>query len=115
MDIKAPVPGPYTVLETPPDWTPYGDSRKSPVTSARQPCPSASSGWITGRAILDLWSYEDAYGVWVNVDGVGWKRLSPASGPGHTHMTLLAGAATHDNLTVDLHEDADGYIDQLII
>ena len=115
MDIEAPAPGPYAVLAAPPEWTPYGDAHKSPETSANQPCPAASSGWTTGRTISDLWSYEDSSGVWLNVDGLGWKRLSPASESGHTHMTLLAGAATHDNLPVDLHEDADGHIDQLIV
>jgi hypothetical protein len=30
-------------------------------------------------------------------------------------MTLLAGAATHDNLPIDFHEDDAGHIDQLIV
>ncbi|MBP2321241.1 hypothetical protein JOF56_001626 [Kibdelosporangium banguiense] len=111
MDRHSPAPSQYVVLETPADWAPYGDAAKSPVSTA---CP-ASAGWSTGRTILDLWSYEDSSGVWVHVQGLGWKRLSPASQSGHTHMTVLAGAATHNNLAVDFHEDADGQIDQLIV
>ncbi|MCE7009119.1 hypothetical protein LWC34_40850 [Kibdelosporangium philippinense] len=107
---QPPVPSPYSVLGTPEDWTPYGDAATSPQAIAPTQC-----GWHVGQTISDLWSYEDSSGVWVSVEGVGWKRLSPASRSGHTHMTLLAGAATHDNLPVDFHEDSDGQIDQLIV
>jgi hypothetical protein len=112
MDVKAPVPAPYAAMETPTDWAPYGDAARSPGMTSTTMCPT---GWTNGRTILDLWSYEDSSGVWVHVDGLGWKRLSPASQSGHTHMTLLAGAATHNNLPVDFHVDADGQIDQLIV
>ncbi len=99
---QPPVPSPYAVLDTPEDCAPYGDAAMSPQTAA-----PTQSGWHIGHSISDLWSYEDASGVWVLVDV--YKRQ------GHTHMTLLAGAATHDNLPVDFHEDSDGQIDQLIV
>ena len=54
-------------------------------------------------------------GVWVWVDGIGWKRLSPVSEFGHSHMTVLATVATDRNLAVDYHEDAAGQIDQLLV
>ena len=108
--MRAPLPAPVVSPDPPPDWAPYGDSAVAPEKTQ---CPaSAADGWCTGRTISDLWSYEDSVGVWVLVDGIGWKRLSPASDTGHTHMTLLAGVATHDNLPVDFHEDSDGQIDQ---
>jgi hypothetical protein len=115
--MTAPAPGPVVTPPTPKDWAPYGNSSTSPVASdgARCPVSGAAGGWTTGRTISDLWSYEDSVGVWVLVDDIGWKRLSPASDSGHTHMTLLAGVATHDNLPVDFHEDGDGQIDQLIV
>ena len=62
-----------------------------------------------------LYSYDDPAGVWVWVVGVGWKRLSPASLSGHGHMAILASLATHDNITVDYHEDAAGRIDQILV
>jgi hypothetical protein len=107
---------PATAPETPKDWAPYGDPSACPAAhgNVRRPMPGAA-GWSTGRTISDLFSYEDSLGVWVLVDDIGWKRLSPASDFGHTHMTLLAGAATHNNLPVDFHEDAEGRIDQLIV
>nr|WP_052478630.1 hypothetical protein [Kibdelosporangium sp. MJ126-NF4]CEL19604.1 hypothetical protein [Kibdelosporangium sp. MJ126-NF4]CTQ94596.1 hypothetical protein [Kibdelosporangium sp. MJ126-NF4] len=114
MTGQPPVPGTYAVLDRPEDWAPYGDATVSPQPGLCSHHP-VQSGWHIGRTISDLWSYEDASGVWVLVDHVGWKRLSPASRSGHTHMTLLAGAATHDHLTVDFHEDSDGQIDQLIV
>ncbi len=72
-------------------------------------------GWVYNRAITHLWSYDASTGVWVWVDGIGWKRLSPVSEFGHSHMTVLATVATDRNLAVDYHEDAAGQIDQLLV
>lgn len=73
------------------------------------------AGWFYNRMITYLWSYDSPIGVWVWVDGVGWKRLSPVSQFGHTHMTVLATLATHRNLPVSYHEDASGQIDQIMV
>lgn len=72
-------------------------------------------GWVYNRMITHLWSYDAPTGVWVWVDGIGWKRLSPVSEHGHSHMCLLAALATDRNLPVDYHEDAAGQIDQLLV
>jgi hypothetical protein len=74
-----------------------------------------TAGWVYNRMITHLWSYDAATGVWVWVDGIGWKRLSPVSEHGHTHMCLLATLATDRDLPVDYHEDAAGQIDQLLV
>jgi hypothetical protein len=74
-----------------------------------------TAGWVYNRMITHLWSYDAATGVWVWVDGIGWKRLSPVSEHGHSHMCLLATLATDRDLPVDYHEDAAGQIDQLLV
>ncbi len=74
-----------------------------------------TAGWVHNRVITHLWSYDAATGVWVWVDGIGWKRLSPVSEHGHNHMCLLATLATDRNLPVDYHEDAAGQIDQILV
>jgi hypothetical protein len=74
-----------------------------------------TAGWVYNRVITHLWSYDAPTGVWVWVDGIGWKRLSPVSEHGHSHMCLLATLATDRNLPVDYHEDAAGQIDQLFV
>lgn len=74
-----------------------------------------TAGWVYHRAITHLWSYDAPTGVWVWVDGIGWKRLSPVSEHGHTHMCVLATMATHNNLPVDYHENAAGQIDQILV
>jgi hypothetical protein len=74
-----------------------------------------AAGWVHNRAITHMWSYDAATGVWVWVDGIGWKRLSPVSEHGHSHMCVLASLATDRNLPVDYHEDAAGQIDQILV
>jgi hypothetical protein len=73
----------------------------------------AAAGWVYNQAITHLFSYDSAIGVWVYVNGVGWKRFSPNSEHGITHMTAIATMATHNNLPVHYHEDAAGLIDQI--
>ncbi|PRX44634.1 hypothetical protein B0I33_111146 [Prauserella shujinwangii] len=127
-DPYAPPPG----GPAPAGWDPYtpppnGDPRPQPVQP--QPAPvrdgagrggaagagSAGGGWVHRRLITHLWSYNAAPGVWVGVQGVGWKRLSPASETGHSHLTMLALLARNNRLPVTYHEDAHGQIDQLIV
>lgn len=74
-----------------------------------------TAGWVYNRVITHVWSYDVPTGVWVWVDGIGWKRLSPVSQFGHTHMTVLSTLATDRNLPIDYHEDASGQIDQILV
>ncbi|MGQ0839331.1 hypothetical protein [Actinokineospora sp.] len=86
-----------------------------PLDAQGAPAAGIAAGWVLNRTITHLWSYDATTGGWVWVDGIGWKRLSPASESGHSHMTMLATMATHDNLAVDYHEDASGRIDQMLV
>ncbi|WP_216211757.1 hypothetical protein [Amycolatopsis aidingensis] len=72
-------------------------------------------GWSRNQMITHLFSYNASPGVWVWVHGTGWKRLSPASESGHSHLLLLAVTAKNNGLPVDYHEDASGQIDQLLV
>lgn len=87
------VPGPA------PTWRP-GDAAVS----------AGASGVVT-----HLWSYDSAVGTWVYLSGVGWKRLSPASEHGHSHMTLLSALATNANIPVYYNLDSSGNIDQMYV
>jgi hypothetical protein len=65
--------------------------------------------------ITHLWSYDSPVGVWVYLDGIGWKRLSPASESGHTHMTVLSSLATNANIPVYYNLDGSGQIDRMYV
>ncbi len=95
-DLSAPVP-------------PMLDEQGAPRADA------ITAGWFYNRMITYLWSYDSPTGVWVWVDGIGWKRLSPVSEHGHTHMAALATLATDRDLPVSYHEDAAGQIDQILV
>ncbi|MGL5817387.1 MAG: hypothetical protein ACRCYR_07485 [Phycicoccus sp.] len=72
------------------------------------------TGWVGGNTVTYLWSYDSPDGAWVYVDGVGWKRLAPASAFGVSHLVAIATMATTHNLPVTYHEDAAGHIDQIM-
>lgn len=121
--VTSPGADPATMPPPPPD-TMTGAMATATTMDVSAPMPpqldmqeavsAPAAGWVYGRVITHLWSYDASTGVWVWVDGIGWKRLSPNSEFGHSHMTLLATMATNGNLTVDYHEDATGRIDQVL-
>ncbi|MBK1784981.1 hypothetical protein [Prauserella cavernicola] len=124
---------PYSPPPAPAGWDPYSpppaatpaptgwDPYSSPPSGAAQQQPnghngaSAGGGWVNGRAVTHLFSTAGSPGVWVAVHGIGWKRLSPASESGHSHLTLLALLAKNYRLPVSYHEDERGQIDQLVV
>ncbi|WP_146241120.1 hypothetical protein [Actinokineospora spheciospongiae] len=69
--------------------------------------------WVRGRTVARLWSHDASTGVWMWVEGVGWKRLAP--GVGHTRLTALAVEAVHGGRPVDYREDAVGRIEQILV
>jgi len=125
-DLAAPITNTAAADPTsPPDRLPTGSemlrTTDLPSRSPAGPMPPAmradtqavaAAGWFYGQAITHLFSYNSPQGAWVFVNGPGWKRLSPASPHGVTHMITIA---THDNLPVNYHEDAAGLIDQMYV
>jgi hypothetical protein len=116
--------GPQTPPPIPSTMMPAASMTSADVTAPMPPsldevgmpvADGITAGWVYGRVLTHLWSYDASTGVWVWVDGVGWKRLSPVSEFGHSHMTALATVATDRNLPVDFHEDAAGQIDQILV
>ncbi|SDD12255.1 hypothetical protein SAMN05421630_10614 [Prauserella marina] len=108
---------------SPPPVAPMGWEPYSPPVGQPEPVKAnngagalaAKDGWTAGKAITNLWSSSTSPGVWIAVQGVGWKLLSPASDSGHSHLTLLAMLAKNYRLAVSYHEDARGQIDQLVV
>jgi hypothetical protein len=114
-DTPPPLPSELIGMSTATALGPDANAPMPPMLDEVLAAAGVSAGWVYNRAITHLWSYDASTGVWVWVDGIGWKRLSPASAFGHGHMTELATIATHRNLPVDYHEDAAGQIDQLLV
>jgi hypothetical protein len=105
MGAVATAAGPDVTAPMPPSLDEQGMALAEGITA----------GWVYNRVTTHLWSYDAPTGVWVWVDGIGWKRLSPVSEHGHNHMCVLATLATDRNLPVDYHEDASGQIDQILV
>jgi hypothetical protein len=72
------------------------------------------TGWFSGQMVTHLFSYDSPDGVWIYVDGVGWKRLSPASAFGVSHMVVIATMATTHNVPVTFYENDAGLIEQIL-
>lgn len=90
------------------------DAMAGPAPS-RDPAQIAAGIGETAGKITHLYSYDNPTGAWVFLDGIGWKRIAPASQHGHHHMTVLASIATHANLPVYYNLNAAGEIDRLYV
>lgn len=90
-------------------------AEESGPAPSRQPGDVTSGIGVTPGKITHLWCYDSAVGSWVYLDGMGWKRLSPASEHGHSHLTILSTLATNANISVYYNLDSTGNIDQLYV
>ncbi|AIJ20430.1 hypothetical protein [Amycolatopsis methanolica] len=79
-----------------------------------QPAPRAQGVWVHGRQVARLWSTSANPGVWVDIAGLGWKRLA-ATADGRSSLTTLALLARNHGLPVSFHENAAGQIDQILV
>ncbi|MEU0466456.1 hypothetical protein ABZ215_20845 [Amycolatopsis sp. NPDC006131] len=78
------------------------------------PAPQAQGVWVHGRQVARLWSTSANPGVWVDIAGLGWKRLA-ATADGRSSLTTLALLARNHGLPVSFHENAAGQIDQILV
>lgn len=67
------------------------------------------------KRIASLWSISENRNSWVNIAGVGWKRLSTSSDSAVVALTIVATAGKQTQTRVDYREEADNLIHELYV
>lgn len=73
------------------------------------------TAWLTDRKILGLWSNSANKNSWINVQGLGWRRLFTGSETAVTCMTMLAAHARAENRNVNLRLETDNMIHEIYV
>jgi hypothetical protein len=60
---------------------------------------------MTSATIGGLWTSNNSTNAWVFLNGVGWRKLSPANATSHQALLELARVAKDANATVQADED----------
>ena len=73
------------------------------------------TAWLTNRKILRLWTNSANKNSWINIQGIGWKRLFAGSDTTVVCMTMLAAHARAANRNVNLRLEADNMVHEIYV
>lgn len=76
---------------------------------------SEQAGLITGKLITVMFADQSNKNTWVNVAGVGWRKLSQTSDAGSLALTLIAGHAKMAGRAPVLGDDATGVVQNIYV
>ncbi|GIJ47284.1 hypothetical protein Val02_41700 [Virgisporangium aliadipatigenens] len=74
----------------------------------------AAAGFVSAR-ILSLFTTADGRNGWINVEGVGWRRLATAGDSGHTNLAQLGAAARMQGNAASINIGADDVVREIYV
>lgn len=105
----APVPAltPEQAIVTPPVDGAGAPALLPPGTAAAGLAAQAAAEGVTATSatVGGLWTSNHQSNSWVYLNGVGWRRLSPANAGAHHAMLQIARLAKDGNIPVQCEED----------
>lgn len=103
----APMITPEQIATKPPGsngTTGPGAPEMAPPGAAAQ-AAGAVAATMTSATVGGLWTSNNTSNAWVFLNGVGWRKLSPANPTSHQALLELARVAKDANATVQADED----------
>jgi hypothetical protein len=106
---------------------PRQDPSTSGSTFPRRPVPLVSppsmddrsrftgDGWQHSKRLEMLWTIDEELNVWIQIAGIGLKRIAPATVTGTLALAALAAHAHQTASPVDYREEADGLIHEMYV
>lgn len=101
-----------------------GDPAETSVSapSATPPATLTGSGaaqavtatWRSGQ-VSALWSINEVRNAWVNVAGVGWRKIFNGRDGAFMALTALASQARQTGRSINFREEADGMIYEIYL
>jgi hypothetical protein len=73
------------------------------------------TAWLTNRKILGLWTNSAPKNSWINIQGLGWKRLFTGSDTTVVCMTMLAAHAREAGRNVNVRIEADNMVHEIYV
>ncbi len=73
------------------------------------------TAWQNGKKITATWCNNDNRNSWVNIPGLGWKKLADGSDTTVVALTMLAAHAKQLNRNVNAYVGDDNKISQMYV
>lgn len=73
------------------------------------------TAWLTNRKILGLWTNSSPKNSWINIEGLGWRRLFAGSDTTVVCMTMLAAHAREAGRNVNVRIEADNMVHEIYV
>ena len=75
----------------------------------------AAGAWISGKKIVGVWSNASPRNSWINIEGMGWRRLANVGETGLVLMTMIAAHARASARTANLRIDGDNQVHEIYV
>lgn len=92
-----------------------GMPQLTPPSEAESVTDEGITAWLTNRKILRLWTNSATKNSWINIQGLGWKRLFTGSDTTVVCMTMLAAHARAASRTVNIRLEADDMVHEIYV
>ncbi len=73
------------------------------------------TAWLTNRKILALWTNSANKNSYINIQGIGWRRLFPGSDATVVCMSMMAAHARAEGRNVNVRIEGDNLVHELYV
>ncbi len=88
---------------------------RPPLSTETASEQGVTATWRNGVRIDALWSIDETRNAFVNVTGVGWRKIYNGRDGAYQALVTLASQARQTNRPVNLREEADGMIYEIYL
>ena len=85
------------------------------VEGAAEAAAAAAGIWRTGVHVTALWVINEVRNGWMNVQGIGWRKLYNGRDGAFTALVTLASQARQTNRPITFREEADGMVYEIYL
>lgn len=71
--------------------------------------------WRGGQYVTALWSIDEIRNAWINVQGLGWRRLFNGRDGAFNALVTLAAQARQTGRPIAFREEADGMVYEIYL
>lgn len=71
--------------------------------------------WISNRKVMGLWTNSANKNSWINIQGLGWRKIYPGSETAVVSMTMMAAHARAENRNVNVRVDDDNAVHEIYV
>jgi hypothetical protein len=71
--------------------------------------------WRQNVAVTALWSISETRNAWINLQGVGWKKIINGRDGSFTSLVTLASQAKQTGKPITVREESDGMIYEIYL